>query len=142
MVSLESIKKTHLKVFEGGIYQLVYPQDKEGVFGTSLIEVSEVTQTPPLPILLFHYYSVSQPIWIKNFHYCPSLFQLVDLFFYCIGMLIRGSSRWLFLWASFEIYVQPMAYEVRINPCCFIWVPSEYIDMLLKESHLLVPFYR
>ena len=90
MVSLESIKKTHLKVFEGGIYQLVYPQDREGVFGTSLIEVSEVTQTPPLPILLFHYYSVSQPIWIKNFHYRPSLFQLVVTALECLLEDLRG----------------------------------------------------
>ena len=93
MVSLESIKKTHSRVSEGGIYQLVYSRDKEGVFRTSLIEIDEVNTNSPLPILICYYHSVSQLIRIKTFLYCPSLFQLVNFFFYCTGMLIGGPPR-------------------------------------------------
>ena len=69
------------------------------------------------------------------------MFQLVDFFFHCIGMLIGRSSRWLFLWLSFEIHIQLMAYEVRIDPWHFVWVPGKYNNMLLEESHQLDPFY-
>ena len=100
-----------------------------------LIEISEVYTNLSLPILLFDYHNVSQPFRIENFLYRPSLFQLVDFSFYYIGMLIGGSSRWLFLWPSFGIHIQLMAYEVWINPWHFIWVPGEYINMLLEESH-------
>ena len=97
MVSRESIKRTHPKVSEGGIYQLVYPWDREGVFRTGLIEISEVHTNPPLPIILFYYHSVSQPLRIENLLYCPSLFQLVGFFFYYIGMLIEGFRGCCFL---------------------------------------------
>ena len=56
-------------------------------------------------------------------------------------MLIRGSSRWLFLWLNFVTYVQLMAYEVQINPWCFIWVLGEDFNILLEESYQLVLFY-
>ena len=56
-------------------------------------------------------------------------------------MLIGGSSRCLFLWLSFMTYVQLMAYEVQINPWCFIWVLGEYFNILLEESHQLDLFY-
>ena len=59
MISLESIKKTHSRVSKGGVYQLVFPQDREGVFRTSLIKISEVHTNSSLPILLFHCHSVS-----------------------------------------------------------------------------------
>ena len=53
MVSIESIKKIYSRKPEGGVNQLVYPQDREGVFGTSLIEISEVHTNSPLPIFSF-----------------------------------------------------------------------------------------
>ena len=113
VVSLESIKKAHERVFESGVYQLVYSRDGEGVFGTCLIKTSEVHTNSLLPILLFNYRSVSQPIRIKNFLYCPNLFQLVRFFFYCNWNAYRRISGVVFLWLSFRIHVQLMAYEDR-----------------------------
>ena len=93
MISLESIKKTYPRVPEGGVYQLVYPWNKEWIFRTSFIEISEVHTNLALPILLFYYHNVSQPFWIENFVYCPSLFQLVDFSFTALEYLsedLRG----------------------------------------------------
>ena len=58
VISLKGIQETHPRMAYRCIYQLIYSRHRERVFGTSLIEICEVTHTP-FPNFLFHYHRIS-----------------------------------------------------------------------------------
>ena len=62
MVSLESIKETHLKMTYSCIHQLIYPRKGERIFWTGFIQVREVHTYLPLPVLFLYHHGVGQPL--------------------------------------------------------------------------------
>ena len=59
MVSLESIKKTYLRVPIGYINKLVYLRHWKGILRTCPVQIREVYKYSSLAILLFHYHCIS-----------------------------------------------------------------------------------
>ena len=87
MVTLEGIEKIHPGVSHHGIHQLVNPRDGKGVLWANIIQINEVHTDTLLPILLLHHHSISQPLGIQDLLNGSSLFQLVYLYPYCLGVL-------------------------------------------------------
>ena len=76
---LERHPKTHPRITNGCIHQLVYLRHGKRILGTSLIEVREVHAYSPLSCLLFYHHRIGQPLRIKNFFDSPSLLKLGQL---------------------------------------------------------------
>ena len=89
MVPLKGVQEAHLRMAHSGINQLVYMRHRKKVFEASFIQIYEVHTYPPLPILLFHYHYIGQPLWVENFLNSPSLLKLVHLLIDSIRMLFR-----------------------------------------------------
>ena len=58
MVSLESIKGTHLRMTYSCIHQLIYLGKGERILWTGFVQICEVHTYPLLPVLLPYHYGV------------------------------------------------------------------------------------
>ena len=63
------------------------------VFRASFIQINEVHTNPPLFRLLLHHDCIGQPLKIKYYFNCSSALELVYLFFYYLGVLLRRASK-------------------------------------------------
>ena len=93
MVTLEGVQKTHSRVSHHGIHQLVNSRDKKRVFWANSIQISEVHVDSPLPILLLNHHSVGQSLGIEDLLNGFSLFQLVYLYPYYLGVIFGLLSK-------------------------------------------------
>ena len=65
-----------------GIYNEVYPWQRETIFWACSVDVSEVDAESPLAVFFFNEYDVGQPFRILHFFDCPCLEELPDLLIY------------------------------------------------------------
>ena len=116
MVTLEGVQKTYPRVSHRGIHQLVNSRDGKWVFWANSIQTSEVHADSPLPILLLNHHSVGQLFGIKDLLNGFSLFQLVYLYPYCLGVIFGLLPKRLLTWRSLGIHIQLVTYKPRVNP--------------------------
>ena len=119
------------------IYQLVYPRQRERIFWTGFVQVCEIYTHLPLPIFLFHYHGVGQPLEVVHFLNSPYLLKLPYLISNSIRMIFGWASRWLLSGGDRWINIQMMADEVWIHPWGFISVPCKRINIFPKELYQL-----
>ena len=81
----------------GRIYQLIYPRHRERIFWAGFIQICEVYIDLPLSTLLLYYYSIGQPLRVKNFLNSSCSFKLHHLVSNGVSVLFRWASRWLLL---------------------------------------------
>ena len=89
MITLKRVQKTHPRMADGGVHQLIDLGHGEWIFRASLIQICEINTNSPLPTLLLDYYRVRQPFGIEDFLDSPSLFELRHFLADCFGMLFR-----------------------------------------------------
>ena len=73
MITLEDIQKTHPRMADSSVYQLIYLGHREWILKANLIQIREINVHLPLPILFLYYYRVYQPFRIEDLHDSPSL---------------------------------------------------------------------
>ena len=79
VVSGEGIQEGDHSLSGGGVYNLVYPRQRETVFWTCIIEVGVIDTHPPLTFLFGYYYHICYPIRIFHLLNEFGLQQLVNL---------------------------------------------------------------
>lgn len=127
MICLKSIEEAYSVVAKCHINKLVYPQNKEWVFGACLIKIHKINIHSPFPRFFLDNYSVGQPLKAKNLFDSPSLLKFADLLLNHIGMFLGRPSRLLFPRDCLWIYIQVMAYESWINSRSFVHSRNENI---------------
>ena len=81
-----------------GIYNEVYPWQRETIFWACLVDVNEVDAESPLAVHFFEEYDVSQPFRILHFSDCPCLEELADLLIYSILSFYSETPSFLLDW--------------------------------------------
>ena len=105
------------------------------ILWTNFIQIYEVHTHPPFSILLFYFHSIGQPLRVKDFFNCSSLFKLVYLHPYYLCMLFRRSPRRLSPWYHTGIHIQQVTNKLEINPRNIISTPSKDVNIIFQKLH-------
>ena len=87
MIPLKGIQETYPRMPNRCIHQLIDPRNKERILRTNFIQIRVVHAQTPLPVFLFYYHGISQPLGVKDLFDCPRLLKLVYFYPYCFSML-------------------------------------------------------
>ena len=129
----EGIHETEEFMAGCGVYDEVYPRQRETVLWTCFVDVSEVDTESPLAICFFDEYDVGQPLRILYLPDRSCLEEFVDLLIDGFLSLWREAPPLLFDWFEGRADVQPMSYYCRVNASHVRLLPCEDVIGLSQK---------
>ena len=79
VVSGEGVQKGEHSLSDDGVYDLVYPRQRETVFWARIVEIGVIDTHPSFSFLFGDHYYICQPIWILHFSNKYGFQQFVNL---------------------------------------------------------------
>ena len=133
VVAGEGVHKTEEFMAGCGVYDEVYPRQREIVLWTCFVDVSEVDTESPLAICFFDEYEVSQPLRILYIPDRSCLEKFADLLI--DGFLSFWRESPPLLLDRFEGWadVQPMSYYCGVNSSYVRLFPCEDVFILSQK---------
>ena len=118
---------------DGGVYDEVYPRQRETALWTCFVDVSEVDTKSPLVICFFDEYDVGQPLRILYLPDRSCLEEFFDLLIDGFFPFWREAPPLLLNWFEGRAYVQPMSYYCGVNASHVRLLPCEDVFVLFQK---------
>ena len=115
------------------IDQLVDPRKRKAVFGTGLVEISEVDTGSPLSVGLGYKHGIGYPRGVVGLSDEPVFSEFLNLLFHRSGSFFIEQSSFLLDRRKVTVDVQVMATDARVDSHHILMRPGEDILVLSEK---------